>query len=65
MTWLQNGIVRGAIAGAVAAASVDIAAARAWKSFSDVHSYQWGLAAFRWAQGAVFGALTAAGLGVL
>ena len=65
MDWLHNGIVRGALSGALAAAGVDIAAFRSWKSFDDVHTYAWGLALFRWAQGAILGAMAAVGLGAL
>ena len=60
---LAHPIVKGAIAGAVSAATVDFAAFRAWKSFSDAATYGWITAAFRWFQGAIVGAVTAAGLG--
>ena len=56
-------ILKGAIGGALSAAAVDFAAFRSWKSFNDVHTYAWGLALFRWVQGAIIGAVTAAGLG--
>ncbi len=60
---LQNPIVKGAISGTLAAASVDINAFRQWKSFDDAAAYDWKKAAFRWVQGAIVGALSAAGLG--
>jgi hypothetical protein len=60
---MQNHIVQGAINGVMAAAVIDLQAFRNWKSFNDAAEYQWGTAAFRWFQGAVVGALTAAGLG--
>ena len=53
--------VRAAIAGALAAAAVDLAAFRAWHSFNEVLTYDWKLAAFRWAQGALVGAISAFG----
>lgn len=62
--WMQNPIVKGAITGAVSAAAVDFAAFRAWKSVHDAMAYSWGLALWRWFQGAVVGAVTAAGLGL-
>lgn len=65
MDLLHHGIVRGALSGAIAAAAVDVAAFRSWKSAQDGLTYAWGVAAFRWAQGAILGALTAAGLGAL
>lgn len=60
---LHNHIVQGAINGVVAAAVVDLTAFRSWKSFEDAATYSWGTAAFRWFQGAIVGAVTAAGLG--
>ncbi len=60
---LQNPIVKGAISGTLAAASVDINAFRQWKSFDDAAAYDWKKAIFRWVQGAIVGALSAAGLG--
>lgn len=58
----HNPIVRGAFIGALAAANIDFQAFRAWKSFDDWWTYSWSLAVFRWSQGAVLGALTAAGI---
>lgn len=63
LDFLHNPIVQGAISGVVAAAAVDYQAFRNWKSFQDAASYSWGTAAFRWFQGAVAGAVTAAGIG--
>ncbi len=54
--------MRGAVAGALSAAWIDFAAFRSWKSFDDVWHYDWRLAAFRWLQGAVVGAVTALGV---
>ena len=67
MDWLLHSpILRGALSGLIAAAAVDFAAFRAWQSFQDARTYQWSLAFFRWGQGAILGALSAAGLsGVL
>lgn len=65
MELLNQPIVKGALAGLLSAAAVDIQAFRAFKSLNDLVAYSWGLAAFRWAQGAIVGALTAAGLGAI
>ena len=54
-------IVRGALAGLLAAAAVDFAAFRVWKSFQDARSYHWSLALWRWVQGAVIGAVSGGG----
>lgn len=62
LTFFQSPIVQGALAGALSAANVDFQAFRAWKSFYDAETYSWGTATFRWFQGAVLGALTAAGI---
>jgi hypothetical protein len=56
-------VVKGAIAGAISAATIDINAFRAWKNAHDFVEYDWGTAVFRWAQGALMGILTAIGLG--
>jgi hypothetical protein len=53
-------IALGAVAGFVTAALVDYQAFRAFKSVEEFASYNWGLAAFRWAQGAVSGAIAVA-----
>lgn len=60
--FLAHPIVKGAITGWLTAALVDYAAFRSWKSFDDAWAYDWKLAAFRWAQGLITGAITAAGL---
>lgn len=59
---MGNRILMGAAAGVLTAALVDFNAFRTWKKWSDVSTYQWGTATFRWLQGAVIGALTATGL---
>lgn len=61
---LENKIVAGVIAGVAAAVLVDVAAFRSWKRWQDARTYDWGVASFRWCQGALMGALTAVGLGV-
>lgn len=63
--WIHLPIVQGALTGLIGAAVVDFAAFRAWKSWHDIAVYQWGLASFRWFQGAVVGAVTAAGIGLI
>ena len=62
---LTHPILRGALSGALAAAAVDFAAFRQWQSFREFTTYQWGVAMFRWVQGAAIGAVTAAGVGAL
>ena len=44
-------------------AAFDLAAFRRWKSFDEAVSYDWGLAAWRWFQGAVVGIAMGFGLG--
>ena len=63
--YLHHPLVAGALSGALAGAAVDISAFRSFKNFDEFASYAWGVAAFRWVQGAVFGALAAAGLGII
>ncbi len=67
MDWLiwvvTSAPFRGMVSGIVTAAIVDIGAFRGWKSWDDALTYSWGLASFRWFQGAVIGALTGLGLG--
>lgn len=60
--WMGNRIVAGAVAGAVAAAVVDFRAFQSWKSAQEALTYDWGVAAWRWLQGAVSGAVAAAGV---
>lgn len=59
---LVHPVVAGAISGFTSAALVDYAAFRQWKSLSDAANYDWGVAAWRWFQGAVGGALAALGI---
>jgi len=61
---LANKYIAGALAGFIAAALVDFNAFRTWKSVDDAMRYDWKLAGWRWAQGAISGALVAAGIGV-
>jgi hypothetical protein len=62
---LASPITKGAVSGLVSAAAVDLQAFRSWKSFSDAVSYNWRVAAWRWLQGAILGALGAAGYGAM
>ena len=64
-TFLHNPIVHGAISGLVVAGGVDLHAFRRWKTAHEAVTYDWATALLRWAQGAVGGALTAAGLSAL
>jgi len=59
---LNNVYVAGALSGLLAAAVVDIGAFRAWKNVNEAMAYDWKTAAWRWFQGAVSGALMAAGV---
>lgn len=61
MDWMN--IAKGAVAGAIAAAQVDFQSFKSWKTVNDALTYSWSVALFRWVQGAVLGALAAAGLG--
>lgn len=62
-TFWMNPIAQGALAGLLTAAAVDFQAFRAWKSVADAAQYAWGLALWRWFQGAVVGALSSLSLG--
>ena len=62
---LQSVAFKGALAGALASARTDFDAFRTWHSFKDAEDYSWGIAAWRWLQGAIIGGVTAAGLGGL
>lgn len=57
--------IQGGIAGLAVAAAVDLQAFRSWKSWDDIHRYDWNVASFRWAQGFAIGALGAIGLKAL
>lgn len=59
----EHALVAAAINGAVVAARTDIAAFASWKRFDDAMAYDWGVALWRWFQGAVLGALIALGMG--
>lgn len=61
MNWTKIGL--DALRGLVPAAMIDLAAFRRWKSFDEAVSYDWGLAAWRWFQGAVVGIAMGFGLG--
>jgi len=61
MNWKLIGI--GALTGLGGAAKADWDAFRSWKSFQDARRYNWGIAAWRWFQGAAIGAMGASALG--
>lgn len=63
--WLQLPIVRGAIAGILSAAVVDLHAFRSFKQWGDFTTYDWSVASFRWFSGAVTGAIAGLGLGAI
>lgn len=66
MEWLwivlAHPATKGALTGAIAAATIDRQAFKGWNSFDEALAYRWDLAAFRWFQGAVIGAFAAVGL---
>lgn len=63
--WLRHPIVLGAFTGFVTAAAVDFAAFKRWQSFDEARKYGWNIAAWRWFQGTVAGALGALGFGAI
>lgn len=68
MDWIaivHSAAFRGAISGVIAAATVDLHAFLQWQSFYEVTQYRWSLAAFRWLQGAVTGAIGGSGYSAL
>lgn len=62
---LANQYVAGALTGLLAAAVVDVAAFRSWKSVNEALAYEWPIAFWRWGQGAVSGLIAAAGIGAV
>lgn len=62
---LHNPILMGALSGFIAAVTVDYHAFLSWTSFGFFKSYSWSTAIFRWIQGIVVGAITAAGIGLI
>ena len=59
--YLHHPIVQGAVTGLLGAALADFNAFKSWKSFHDAATYAWGTAIWRWFQGALIGAVGAAG----
>jgi hypothetical protein len=55
--YLNNPLVRGAFSGFLAAAVIDFQAFRKFKTVDEFAAYDWRVAGFRWAQGAVIGLL--------
>lgn len=53
---------KGALSGFTAAALVDFNAFRTWRNFHDAYACDWPLAAWRWLQGIITGAVTGLGL---
>ncbi len=58
-------MLKGAGSGAVSAAWIDLLAFKSWKCWHDAAVYDWSTASWRWFQGAVVGALTAAGFAAI
>ncbi len=59
---LKQPVVKGAIAGALASARADYEAFKAFKSLEQFAAYDWRVCAWRVIQGAVIGAVSAAGI---
>ena len=57
--------LHGALTGWASAAGVDYHAFSQWKSLDEAKKYNWSTAIWRWIQGAITGAVTGTGLGVL
>lgn len=57
MSYEVHQVIQAALQGVVVAAAVDFAAFKKWQSFDEAKSYAWGLAAWRWFQGAVIGVM--------
>lgn len=57
--FFHSPVGQGAFIGWLGAAAVDWRNFRAWKSFDDARSYSWGVAVWRWVQGAIVGAVGA------
>lgn len=55
---LKNPILRGAITGFLVAARIDYLAFKNFQSPTEAKAYDWKIAAWRWFQGAVIGALS-------
>jgi hypothetical protein len=62
MTVNLDAILIGALSGLLTAAAVDYQTFRAWHTIDEIRTFDWRTALFRWAQGAVTGAITAAGV---
>lgn len=60
INWIT--VKAGALAGLISAAAIDFQAFRKWKSFDDALHYDWGIAVWRWVQGAVLGAFAGANI---
>ena len=54
-------VLSGAFGGWMTAVKVDYNAFKSFKSFNDATKYNWGVALWRWFQGAVIGGVGAAG----
>lgn len=66
VAWLsQSAAVQGAIGGWLVAARVDYEAFKHWQSFDEAKAYNWKVAAWRWLQGAIIGAVTLASGGAV
>ena len=59
----HNAYIRGALVGVLVAARVDYVAFKAMQAPAEVLAYDWKIAAWRWFQGAVIGAISVDYLG--
>lgn len=60
---LHTPAVIGLLSGLLAAIKADHEAFKQWQSWSDVARFNWSVASYRYARGAMLGALTGAGIG--
>ena len=62
---VHDPLFKSAVTGALVAAAVDYHAFRNFKSWDDLVRYRWGLASWRWFQGAVVSAVAGSGISAL
>jgi len=64
-TFIHSALFKGAMSGLVSAMLVDFHAFMSWKSLDDFKKFDYKVAAIRWAQGLIAGALIGTGMGNL
>ncbi len=60
-----QGAIHGSVTGLVGALAVDVGVWKGYHSWKDFHTFDFGTASFRWAQGFFFGAISGAGYSAL